>query len=480
MPPPPTEDLNNTIPKKIGIIGAGLTGLTIASRLSQGKVPIRIFESQPEVGGVIQSFCEKGFIAEAGPHSMLVKDAQVAQFLNTLNVEACMVEANPAAKKRFLVKNNKLEPLPSSLMGFLRTPLLSAKGKLRLLKEPFIAKRKEQAEEESFGEFISRRLGIEALHSIADPWVSGIHAGDPNQLSIRYAFEKLWKMEQESGSLIRGGFKALKAIQKKRKEEAQKKSSLLFKSKMISFRQGMQTLPLALRETLPKGSLLTGTKVTAIHKNRQGWEIHYTQQEHAQKEIVEHLVLAVPAHQLARLPFVELEPLPLKNLAAITYPSVSILTLGFLRSQVNHPLDGFGVLVPHQERHNILGVIFASTLFPDRAPENYVTLSVFVGGARHPNLGTQSTEDLWTIIRNDLKTLLGVSGDPAFTKHVCWPKAIPQYNLGYGPFLETIAHCKTLYPTLSLAGSYHSGTSVEQCLLSGLKETDMLLKIFSL
>jgi oxygen-dependent protoporphyrinogen oxidase len=178
-------------------------------------------------------------------------------------------------------------------------------------------------------------------------------------------------------------------------------------------------------------------------------------------------VLAVPAHALASLPLPDELKAQLTPLGEIEYPPVSVVTLGFPRHAVGHPLDGFGVLVPAVEKLSVLGVLFNSTLFPGRVPTGQVLLTIFVGGARQPELAAWPDEELVTRVRTDLEKLLTVSGAPVFQKIVRWPRAIPQYNLNHGAMLAAITAAEQAWPGLVLAGSYFGGVSVPQCLATG-------------
>jgi oxygen-dependent protoporphyrinogen oxidase len=182
---------------------------------------------------------------------------------------------------------------------------------------------------------------------------------------------------------------------------------------------------------------------------------------------VDAVVLAVPAHSLAAMEL----PAALRRTSApierVEYPPVSTLTLGFRRSDVAHPLDGFGMLIPGVERRSLLGVLFSSSLFASRAPEDHVAITCFVGGARHPDLAREDTDRLAGRVRGDLKALLGVRADPVFIKHVYWPRAIPQYTVGYGAIKAAAEATERAHPGLYLTGNYRNGVSVGDCVASG-------------
>src|SRR5699024_5609607 len=239
----------------VGILGAGISGLSAAYALNKQGIPVTVYEKSDEVGGVIKSHQKGGWLVESGPNTMMVRDQKVWDLLDELELTDHIVEANKAAKKRFIVRNGRLCPLPSSLPKFLATKLLSTSAKLRLLKEPFVST--STKDDEPIAHFIKRRLGREVLDSGGNPFVTGIYAGDPGQLSVKYTFEWLHELEQKHGSLTRGLFK-------------QQKDKTKTPKALLSFDEGLQVLPLRLQQELGD-ELKPRTKVNAISKNDNGW-----------------------------------------------------------------------------------------------------------------------------------------------------------------------------------------------------------------
>ena len=463
---------SDPMPPRVCIIGAGATGLCHAYRLSQTSASLRVLETSSRVGGVVQTFQENGFLAEAGPHSLRYKHRAIAHLLDEMGLEEEIVEPTSYAKKRFLVKNSQLLSAPRSPLSLLTTPLLSGRAKLRLLREPWIPPLREGGEE-SLAAFVSRRLGQEVLEQLLEPMVGGIYAGDPHQLSARYAFPSLYDWENKHGSLIRGAFQSMRQ---------RKKDPQAIPTRIVAFRQGMQTLVDRIAGSLPLNSLrrdvqLQSIEQLALSKAKEGentagaepvWRIRWEEDKRAQSEDFDALFIAVPAFRLKTLPWQGFDHRPWEGLDTIEHPPVTIMTLGFRREDVQHPLDGFGALISAQEGYNILGVIFASSLFPHRAPKDHVTLSVFLGGTRSPERGLASLEIQEAMALQDLRRLLGVSGKVRWRHRMVWSKAIPQYNLGYGRFMQAIEQSEAAYPGLHLVGNYRTGISLAQCLLNGL------------
>lgn len=433
--------------KKVAIIGAGITGLTAAFELKQKGIDCTVFEASDRVGGCIKTIHEDGFLVECGPNSMLNTHPDIGKLIQQLGLEDRKILGNSAASHRFIVRNGKPVALPSSPLTLLTSDAFTATAKLRLLKEPFI--HSTSNEQESLADFVVRRLGQEFLDYAINPFVSGVYAGDPTQLSTRYAFPKLYALEQEYGSLIKGAMKGARK-RKKRATTASKDAS------MFSFDDGMEVLPLQLAAKLG-GAVQLNTPVQEIQQMGEGiWRIN--QQEFSD------VVLALPAHQQPALN----TPFDLDLFAAIEYPAVTSLSLGFAKTDFNHPLNGFGILIPEVEKRFSLGVLFPSSIFPRRAPDDRVLLTLFIGGARTPERAQMNPDEMLQRVLQDLRDLLGLHAEPHFQHRSVWPQAIPQYVIGYERFLDHMNTIEREYKGIHFAGHYRDGISISNSLLSGL------------
>ena len=441
------------------IIGAGISGLSLAWQIQQSGGTCTLLEAATTCGGALHSIRRDGYLAETGPHSILLNSPEIETFLYSIpGLKERMAEAYPEAKKRFIVRHGKPHAVPMGPLSALTTPLWSIRGKLRVLKEPFIRPAAPEAEE-SVAEFVRRRLGDELYRYAINPLVGGIYAGDPEELSLRYGFPKLHSLEQTHGGLVRGAFAKMREA---------RKSGARFRKRIVSFKDGMGELPEHLAAALGD-SLQTGAQILSIQQTNQQWTVAWkTADNQLQEATFDQLIVTAPAHRLPDLPFEPTLRRDLAPLATIDYPPVSSISLGFKRADVAHPLDGFGALVPECEERNILGVLFPSRLFAHRAPDDAVLLSVFVGGERQPQLATDQTDELLKIVMPELKALLGVEGSPTFVHHTHWPKAIPQYKRTHARHLATMERIENDYPGLKLAGNYRTGISVTYCLENAL------------
>lgn len=440
--------------KSVAIIGAGITGLTAAFYLKRKGVPVTIYEAGGRAGGVIQSSRENGFLSEFGPNTILETSPKISELIRDLNLESRRIYPSPNAKKRYIVHDRKPIAMPSSQAEFLTTKIFSAHAKFALAREPFIPPRNDGVEE-SVAEFVLRRLNREFLDRAIDPFVAGIYAGDPHKLSVRHAFPKLLETEQKYGSLIKGQF--FGAQDRKKSGEISRRNAGMF-----SFDEGLQVLMDALAAQAGD-SLKLNTPVTKLTQTQNGWHVKTSTDEFK----FDAVIYCGTAFKLAELEIESQITIDFSRFSEIRHPPVASIVLGFRRENISHPLDGFGMLIPKMEHFKILGTIFSSSLFPNRAPENFVALTNYVGGERQPELATLPSEKLVELTCGDLRTLLGVKGEPTFQHVALYPKAIPQYNVGYGKFKDLLDEIESKARGLFFAGSFRDGISLGDSIVSG-------------
>jgi oxygen-dependent protoporphyrinogen oxidase len=407
------------------------------------------------IGGAVRSERIDDWLVEAGPNSLHVDSPDIAAVLGELGLKSKILAANPAAQNRYIVRGHRLHPVPLSSPALLTSRLFSTSTKLRILAELF-ARPRTRAHDLSLAAFAREHFGREFADYLLDPFVSGIYAGSPEKLSAAHAFPQLGEIERTYGSLLRGHV----TLSRQRRAHGGPPPRL------ISFPEGLQTLPDALALALPSHTVERRIKIEHLFPGPP-WELTWQRDGAAQTEVADAVILALPAAALASLRVTD--KLPLAALAEIEHPPVASLFLGFRREDIAHRLDGFGLLAPACERRIMLGAIFSSTLFPERAPTGHVAITVLAGGARQPELARLAPDALLATILPDLCELLGVRGKPVFTHHTFWPRAIPQYNLGYGRFLAVMAAAEKNLPGIFIGGHVRDGIALGACIASGLR-----------
>lgn len=436
--------------KKIAVVGAGITGLTAAWYLQNKGHEVVHFERRDYPGGSIKSAAGNGWITEYGPNTIQLKSRKVLKLIEDLDLTDRIVDANPNASKRFIVHDGRLVALPSGLKEAVLTPLFSGKGKLRLLKEPFVSKGNNP--DETLASFVKRRLGPEILDYAIDPFVAGIYAGNPDELSVRCAFPKLYNLEQSYGSLLAG---VLRNRWKKKKEEK-------FKTRLVSFPKGLSELPDRLSGRL--NEIRYGSEVSRIQKTKVGWEVIAGSVKTSLFDIV---ILNIPLYRINEQ-LINGGGAVADVAGLVVYPPISVIQTGYARNQVEHPLDGFGFLVPANEKRKILGALFSSTLFPGRAPDGNVLITTFIGGSRQPELATLETEKIKQLVADEHRELLGINGEPRFFDHIFWPNSIPQYTPRYNEVLTAIRDLEEKNQGVYLAGNFRGGISLPDCIENGI------------
>jgi oxygen-dependent protoporphyrinogen oxidase len=438
--------------KSVAVIGGGITGLTAAFRLQERGVPVTLYEAGTQLGGVIRTARDDGWLVESGPATMLETSPVIVDLVRDLGLESRRRYSDPRADKNFILRDGKLCIAPRSVPAFVTTTLFSLRAKMGLMCEPFIRRAPADADE-SLADFVRRRLGKEFLDYAINPFVGGIYAGDPERLSVKHGFPKLHAVEQKYGSLIGGQF--LGARERKRRGETPKTEA-----KKFSFDEGLQVMIGALAAKLG-GAVHLRSPAASMRRDGDTWFVRAGDEEREHSAVL----FTAPAHRLASIKINGDQMLaPLEE---IHHPPVAVLALGFLREDVANSLDGFGFLVPEKERRNILGTTFSSTLFANRAPAGHVLLTSYIGGCRAPDLATRDAATLTDLTLRDLQAILGVRGKPAFVHHTLVSKAIPQYEVGYGRFKDLMSDIENKMLGVFFAGSFRDGISLGNSIVSG-------------
>jgi oxygen-dependent protoporphyrinogen oxidase len=318
---------------------------------------------------------EEGFLFDRGPNSALETTPIIAQLVEELNLKEELAYANKEGNKRYILRNNRLHALPMSPPAFLKSKLFSGRAKLRLFAEPLIGK-SQDGYYQSVAEFVKRRLGQEFLDYAINPFVAGVYAGNPEDLSVKSAFPKLYALEEEYGGLIKGTIKSVR----KRKKRKEKSKHL---AKMFSFKNGMKVLPEAIAKHLGSRVKLSAN-VVSIKKTSDGdYGIAYKEGEQNLTLLTDILLLTIPAYSTSEL--LGYFDSDLKHhLRSVYYPPVLVLYLAYDKGDIGQPLDGFGFLIPSKENKSFLGAIWSSVIFPNRANEKTASFTLFIGGSRNP------------------------------------------------------------------------------------------------
>jgi oxygen-dependent protoporphyrinogen oxidase len=443
--------------RQVVIVGAGISGLAIAYRLTRHDPSVRVtvLEKGDRPGGTVQTLRRDGFLVEAGPNGFLDTQPATLTLCRDLGLGDRLVPASEAAgRNRYLFLGGKLRPLPNSLATFVKSDLLSWRGKLGLLLERFRPPLRDGADE-SVADFARRRAGP-GVGTLADAVVTGIHAGDPALLSLAAAFPRLAALEREHGGL----FKGMAATAKKRRAEAKARGEAYRRpGKMWSFREGLGLLIDTLSQKLPAPPV-AGVDVTALRKNPDGtWAVRAEGRDAWTADAV---VLACPAYRQAALLDAVDRPLA-EEVAGIAFSAVAVVGLGYRRQDVPASLDGFGYIAPQCTRRDVLGVQWCSSIFPGRAPDGAVLLRAMAGGWNRPEVVGWDDGRLLNAVRAELRLALGVEAAPVFHEIVRWPRAIPQYHLGHLDRLRRIETRLAAHPGLFLAGNAYHGVALNDC-----------------
>ncbi len=428
------------------VIGGGISGLSSAWFLRKKGFSVKLLEARNTAGGTLRSERVDGFLVEGGPNSTLENNLELGELVQTVGVSTEILQASPRAKNRYVVKHGRLLALPMSPGSFFGSPLFSSGAKWRLFLELF---KRRASQEETVAQFVTRRLGKEFLDWVIDPFISGIYAGDPSRLSVRAAVPKIYALEERYGSLILGML-AKMLFHRHRSGPAPA-------GRMISFRDGMQTLANSIAESL--GEIVeTDTLVTTLRNSEKIWQVDTGNGTYQAKRVV----ISIPAYATAEI----VSPLDQQLaglLLEIDYPPIVSVALGFDRDQIGHSLDGFGCLIPSNEKVQTLGAIFSSSLFPGRAPVGKALLTCFIGGAKNPAVRDMTNEALIQRVLADLTPLLQLKDSPIFTKVTEWKRSIPQYELDYLSRLARIDARLQHFPGLHMRSNWRDGISVSDC-----------------
>ena len=431
----------------IAIIGAGLTGLTTAFWLTRAGKKIQIIERQDRAGGQIRTFQENGFVYESGPNTGVVSYPEVAELFAALSPDCTLETAREESKKRWIWKGNKFHALPSGLVSAVTTPLFTLYDKFRILGEPFRAKGTNP--DESVAELAARRLGKSFVDYAVDPFLSGVYAGNPHTLVTRHALPKLYNLEQDYGSFIKGSIAKAKLPKSERDKLATKK--------VFSAVGGLERLAEALVKAIGKEEITLSASEVKIQPQDKQWLITYRTPEGEQSLIANKVVTTCGAYALPDLlPFIPKEDIG--QISNLHYAPIIQASVGFHNTR-GLQFGAFGGLVPSKEKKDVLGILFPSACFVGRSPEEGALFSFFIGGVRHADMLDWSDEKLKDMILKNIHSMLKFPADaqPDLIKIHRHQKAIPQYEKSSEARFKMIEELQIRYPGLILAGNIKGG-----------------------
>jgi len=458
-----STESNNT--HQIVVIGGGISGLAAAHHLREiaPQQDVVLLEATDRLGGVLETTHESGFLAEGGADNFITNRTSAIDLCRRVGIENELFNTYQARRRVDVVCRGRLEPIPEGFVvmaptrlgAMLRSGILSWPGKMRMAAERFVRSR--TPDDESLASFATRRFGREMYERLVQPLVGGIYTADPDKLSVRAAMPRFVEMEATYGSLIRGA---------KLERDSRTSDSGARYSLFMAPRTGVSRLVEALAERLPPGTVRCNAPVERIEKVDEGrWRVFLRDPQQSSID-ADAVVVAVPACAAAAL-LASVDRDLAGSLERIEYAPCVIVSLGFRREQIGHPLNGFGFVVPNVEGRRILSASFSSMKYPERAPEGCELIRVFIGGACQAELTELDDATLRQIAIDELSDLLAVNGPPIFERITRWPRSMPQYHVGHLNLVDHVARRVASHRGLALAGNAYRGVGIPQCIESG-------------
>jgi len=441
------------------VAGAGIAGLAAALELQAAGCEVLVVDPSDRPGGVMRTDHRKGYVIESGPNTAMVK-APMRDFLAKRGLDEKLLRASPASARRFVYRDGELVQVPSSILGLARTPLVSSRGKLRVLSEPL--RRRNRGGPETVEEFVSRRLGGEVVTGLVGPFLTGVYAGDERQLGASAVFPEWTAREARFGSLAVG---ALAGALGRRRARGLRGS--------YATEQGFGPFARSLAEGLVEPPAL-GTRVSWIARDGDRWHVDLTSPSGDLSLSAARMVVATPAYAAADV-LRGIDGELAAALEGIAYAPIVAAPVGVEAGRSRHPIEGFGFLVSRDAGLSLLGCLFMSQLFPGRAPAGHELLHCMLGGARWPEAVHLPDAELEARLAEDLEKALGIRDAPPPLAWVRWPRAIPQPDRDHVDRIAWIQGRLDAMPGLALAGSYVAGVSVSDACASGLSAASQAL-----
>ncbi len=468
--------ISDPSPRRVAILGGGITGLAAALRLHDAPAEIdwHLFEASPRLGGVLETVEIDGYRLELSADNFITRDPWATDLCKRVGLEDELLATDPARRRALVVTRGKIRRVPEGFVlmspqkawPVLASPILSAAGKARLAAEALIPTRRDDADE-SVASFVRRRLGREAFERLVQPLVAGIYTADPERLSMKATMAQFVRQEQEHGSLTRA------ALAKRSQPTGEQSESGARYGLFVAPRLGMQQLVEATAGCLPADRLHTGTRIDRVERTEAGqWRL--TPATNSCEAAFDELIVTLPSRHAAEV-LAPVDSTLSDKLGQIEYAGCSVVCFGVKASQVARPVSGFGFVVPAVEGRRLIAASFSSYKFPGRAPDDHLLIRVFVGGALQPELGELDDDRLIQIAREEMADLVGLSGELDFARVARWPQRMPQYHVGHLDLVEAIEQ-RAAEIGVELAGAAYRGVGVPQCIHSGQQAADRVIE----
>jgi len=442
---------------RVVIIGGGISGVSAAYYLARAGVPSTLVERQSRLGGVIQTELVDGCLIEAGPDSFLAAKPWALDLIRELGLEGDVIGSNDHLRVTYVVKRGRLVPLPDGLMMMVPTrvlpvllsPLVSWKTKVRMGLEWFRKPAVRPAGDRSVAEFITSHYGQEAVDYLAEPLLAGVYGGDPERLSVSSVLARFLELEARYGSLTRGVLAGRGRAQKSSTEPVQ-----LF-----------QTLKGGLSQLVRAAVAAAATRLQIIQGNAEALEPSWRVRVNGCWIEATNVILAVPAYEAGAL-VSSFAPELGSVLSQVEYSSSLTIALGYERRALDHPLSGFGFLVPKKERRKLVACTWVGTKFSHRVPENRAVLRCFVGGPGDAAV-VETDSELVAAAQAELRDLMGIEAKPLFARVSRWPRSMAQYTVGHQARMERVHALAAHWPGLFLVGNAYTGIGIPDCIRMG-------------